>query len=170
MRLAVILLLFIASCKPAPVQESEVVDSIDFSSMNLQQTKMTLVDNAQKKALDWTAIQDLFTALENYDHSIGTTVKLIDYVDLMLEKPPESFRGQSIISRIKVLKTRIHIYQSYLGYRVKTNANLEKKYNDIIQALDDLILQMNLKVNEDDGVNKKLLEDLKADLDPETSE
>jgi hypothetical protein len=88
----------------------------------------------------------------------------------MLEKPPESFRGQSIISRIKVLKTRIHIYQSYLGYRVKTNANLEKKYNDIIQALDDLILQMNLKVNEDDGVNKKLLEDLKADLDPETSE
>jgi PBP1b-binding outer membrane lipoprotein LpoB len=74
MRLAVILLLFIASCKPAPVQESEVVDSIDFSSMNLQQTNMTLVDNAQKKALDWTAIQDLFTALENYDHSIGTTV------------------------------------------------------------------------------------------------
>ncbi|MEN8816991.1 MAG: hypothetical protein ABF274_09005 [Nonlabens sp.] len=160
----------IVSCKPAPVQEIEAVESVDYAAMNLQQTKMNLTDNAQKIALEWTAIQDLFTALENYDHSIAATIKLLDHVDVMLEDTPQAFQGQSIISRIKVLKTRIHIYQSYLGYRIKTNKNLENKYNAIIKALDDLILQMNLKVNEDDGINKKLLEDLKADLDPEVQE
>ncbi len=170
MRRAFILLFLIVSCKPAPVQEIEAVESVDYAAMNLQQTKMNLTDNAQKIALEWTAIQDLFTALENYDHSIAATIKLLDHVDVMLEDTPQAFQGQSIISRIKVLKTRIHIYQSYLGYRIKTNKNLENKYNAIIKALDDLILQMNLKVNEDDGINKKLLEDLKADLDPEVQE
>lgn len=170
MQRAFILLFLIISCKPAPVQESEVIETVDYAAMKLQNTKMNLVDDAQKIALEWKAFQDLFTVLENYDHSIGATSSLIDHVDIMLENTPEAFQGQSIVSRIKVLKTRIHIYKSYLGYRVKTNKNLEDKYNAIIKALDDLILQMNFKVNEDDGVNKKLLEDLKADLDPEVSE
>ena len=137
MRRAFILLFLIVSCKPAPVQEIEAVESVDYAAMNLQQTKMNLTDNAQKIALEWTAIQDLFTALENYDHSIAATIKLLDHVDVMLEDTPQAFQGQSIISRIKVLKTRIHIYQSYLGYRIKTNKNLENKYNAIIKALDD---------------------------------
>lgn len=170
MRLFLIVFLMILSCKPATVQEAEVVEAVDYSTMNLQETKMNLIDDAQKIALEWTALQDLFTGFENYDHSIAATKKLIDHIDVMLENPPKEFQGQSILSRMKVLKTRIHIYQSYLDYRIKTNKNLEEKYNAIIKALDDLILQMNLKVNEDDDVNKKLLEDLKADLDPEVSE
>jgi len=65
-----------------------------------------------------------------------------------------------------VLKTRLSIYKSYLANRTKTASQLEKKYNDIITALDEVIDQMNaqiiLRLN-----NEKLLEELKVDLDPE---
>jgi hypothetical protein len=167
MRLSVILFLFLLACKPAIVKDVSNTEKIDYSAMNLQASEMTLVGNAQEQALEWQAFQDLITGLENYDHSIGTTNSLITQVDKMLESPKEAFQDQSITSRIKVLKTRLHIYKSYLGYRIKTKEALELKYNYIIIALDELTLQINLRVNQLEKSNEQLLKELKEDLDPE---
>lgn len=124
---------------------------------------MVLVGNAQKKALEWNSFQNLLTGLENYDHSITATNKLIDHVNDMLENPIDDFINQAITSRLIVIKTRLHIYKSYLGYRIKKPEELERKYNNIITALDEFILHINWKINEFDQSNKTLLEILKAD-------
>jgi hypothetical protein len=167
MRSVIFLLLLIIACKPAIVNDASNTEKTDYSTLNLQDSKVTLIDEAQKQALQWQAFQDLLTGIENYDHSIATTNSLISHVDKMLENPKESFQDQSITSRIKVLKTRLHIYKSYLGYRIKTKEAQELKYNYTITALDELILQINLRVNQLEKSNEQLLKELKEDLDPE---
>jgi Fe2+ transport system protein B len=167
MRLSVFLFLFLLACKPAMVDDDSNTKKTDYSALNLQASKMTLVGEAQKQALQWQAFQDLLTGIENYDHSIGTTNSLISHVDKMLENPKKSFQDQSITSRIKVLKTRLHIYKSFLGYRIKTKEAQELKYNYTITALDELLLQINLRVNQLEKSNEQLLMELKEDLDPE---
>jgi hypothetical protein len=155
------------ACKTTSNEDAPNLEQIDYTSMNLSTSKMTLLKDAQKKALEWESFQDLLTGLENYDHTARTTNKLIDHVNNMLLNPDEAFQDQAIFSRIKVLKTRLHIYKSYLSYRIKTSSKLEEKYNNIILALDELLIQMNWEVNEFSQSNDKLLEDLKADMDPE---
>ena len=168
MRLSIFLLFIsLLACKPTSDQDVAQPEQIDYTALNLNTSQTTLLKDAQKNALEWKSFQDLLTGLENYDHSSSSTNKLIDHVNDMLLNPEEAFQDQAIFSRIKVLKTRLHIYKSYLGYRIKTPSQLEEKYNNIILALDELIIQMNWKVNEFRQSNKKLLEDLKADLDPE---
>ncbi|AGC76918.1 hypothetical protein LX97_03287 [Nonlabens dokdonensis] len=169
MRIFIIAFLLLVACKPAPVEESKQ-DQLDFAALALRSSQMTLIGNAQKKALDWNSFQNLLTGLENYDHSIPATNKLIDHVNDMLENPIDDFVDQAIISRLIVLKTRLHIYKSYLGYRIKESAEIEKKYNDIILALDELVLQINWKINEFDQPNKTLLEILKADLEAQKND
>jgi hypothetical protein len=168
MRLSIFLLfILLLACKPISNEDAPNVKQIDYTAMNLSTSRMTLIKDAQKKALEWESFQDLVTGLENYDHTARTTNKIIDHVNNMLLTPEEAFQDQAILSRIKVLKTRLHIYKSYLGYRIKTPSQLEEKYNNIILALDELVIQMNWKVNEFSQSNDKLLEDLKADIDPE---
>jgi hypothetical protein len=167
MRPSVFLLLLVLACKPAVVDDASNTEKTDYSTLILQDSKTTLIGEAQKKALKWQAFQDLLTGLENYDHSIATTNSLISHVDKMLENPKESFQDQSITSRIKVLKTRLHIYKSYLGYRIKTKEAQELKYNYITIALDELTLQINLRVNQLEKSNEQLLKELKEGLDPE---
>lgn len=160
-----ILLFVIAACKQAPVEKKTDDKAIDFTALGLNKSKMTLINEAQRNALQWQAFQDLLTGFENYDHSIATTNVLIDKVNTMLLDPQESFNNQAIISRIKVLKTRLSIYKSYLGYSTKTPEQIKKKYNDMITALDELKDQMNAQVNLLQPDNKKFLENLKADAD-----
>ncbi|WP_292889288.1 hypothetical protein [Nonlabens sp.] len=164
-----IFLLFISllACKPTSDEGAALPEQIDDTTMNLSKSKIPLIKEAQKKALEWKSFQDLLTGLENYDHTASATSKMIDHVNDMLLNPEASFQDQAVFSRIKVLKTRLHIYKSYLGYRTKTPSQLEEKYNNIIRALEELIIQMNWKVNEFRQSNDKLLEDLKADIDPE---
>lgn len=168
MRLSIFLLFIsLLACKPTPDEGAAQPEQIDYTAMNLSTSKIRLLKDAQKKALEWKSFQDLLTGLENYDHTARATNKMIDHVNDMLLNPQEAFQDQATFSRIKVLKTRLHIYKSYLGYRIKTPSQLEEKYNNIILALDELIIQMNWKVNEFRESNDKLLEDLKAEIDPE---
>ncbi|OUS17768.1 hypothetical protein A9Q93_04765 [Nonlabens dokdonensis] len=162
MRVTLLFFLLLIACKPAPVEESSQ-DQLDFTTLGLKSTNMTLIGEAQKKALEWNSFQNLLTGIENYDHSTASTLKLIEHLNDMLENPVDDFNDQPIISRIVVLKTRLHIYKSYLSYRIKEPTEIERKYNDIIQALDELVLQMNWKINEFNRPNKALLDILKAD-------
>ncbi|WP_405378095.1 hypothetical protein [Nonlabens sp. Asnod3-A02] len=167
MRLSILFLFLIVACRPAPADVSTKSNQIDYSTMNLSVTKMALVGEAQKEALKWVDYQNLITGLENYDHSIGMTNELIDHVDKMLKLEDSAFNDQTILSRMLVLKTRLSIYKSYLGYRIKTPEDSQRKYNDIITALDQLTDQMNWFKNEFESSNRETLEDLKADLDPD---
>lgn len=167
MRLSILFLFLIVACKPAPSDTSSKSNQLDYSTMNLKVTKMALVGKAQKESLKWQDYQDLITGLENYDHSISMTNKIIDHVDKMIEVKDGAFNHQTILSRMLVLKTRLSIYKSYLGYRIKTTDASIKKYNDIIIALDQLTDQMNWFKNEFESNNRKTLEDLKAALDPD---
>ncbi|WP_298949865.1 hypothetical protein [uncultured Nonlabens sp.] len=167
MRLSILFFWLIIACKPEPADVPTSEDQIDYSTMNLSVTKMALVGKAQKEALKWVDYQNLITGLENYDHSITTTNELIEHLDKMIALKDGAFYDQTILSRILVLKTRLSIYKSYLGYRIKTTEDLQRKYNDIITALDQLTDQMNWFKNEFESNNKETLEDLKAILDPD---
>jgi hypothetical protein len=164
-----IFLFVITACKQVPVEKTSDNKAIDFTTLGLNNSKITLVNQAQKNALQWQVFQDFLTGLENYDHTITATNVLIDKVNTMLLDPQESFNNQAVMSRMKVLKTRLSIYKSYLGYTTKTPEQIKKKYNDITTALDELIDQMNAQVNLLQPDNKKFLENLKADADLGTS-
>ncbi|WP_124978747.1 hypothetical protein [Nonlabens xiamenensis] len=160
---SLIMLCLLLSCK----KEVEVVTSstqkVSFADIKLRQPGIELIGKASRQMSEWPEYVDFSTRLENYDHSVAATRELVTAAQKMADTQVDHVDSQPVLSRIKVLQTRLGIYLSYLDYTVKDPEVRAEKFNDIIQALDELKDQINWKVNEYDENRRQLLEDLELD-------
>jgi hypothetical protein len=160
MRYLILLFFLVSNCQQEPQiaeqqEKSYLISELDFNKSNLE-----LKGAAMKKALEWNEYQSFVTGMENYDHSVAATVQLQEAVNEMVANPNAGFTDLPIMSRIKIVQTRLGIYSSFLNYSQKSAEDHLLKFNDIITAYDQLKAQMNIKFNEDDVSRQQLIDQL----------
>lgn len=133
------------------------------SDLKLKQSSIDLKDQALKKSLEWNGYQNFKTELENYDHSPAGTSRLLQSSADMLQIADSSLVDLPVRSRTLILQTRVGMLNSFLNYTVKTAADHEKKYNDMITAWDEVKNQLNIKLNDTDPSRQELIDMLKGE-------
>ncbi len=150
MKYLLILFIIFISCGDEQNSVQLPQDSYTISDLELNKSKVDLEGQALKKSLEWNGYQNFKTELENYDHSPTSTTRLLESTADMLITADSSVIDLPIRSRTLILRTRVGMLNSFLNYTVKTAADHEKKYNEMITAWDEVKTQMNLKINSED--------------------
>jgi len=142
---------------------SAQVENANPSEINFPETKVALVGNAKQEALEWDDYKAFNVALENYNHTIDVTERMVKIVKNMRSDILPQFDNQQIKSRLLVLESRLSRYASFLKYRTRTAQNYQEYYGDIILAMDQLNGQLNEKALIDQLENE-LIEELNSDV------
>ncbi|EAS20936.1 hypothetical protein BBFL7_01828 [Flavobacteria bacterium BBFL7] len=140
MRYLLIILLFI-SCgeqeKAAPVLNQDTETSFIPAT-----SRMVLKGDAQQLSTNWDAYQKFITELENFDHSIAAAQRLATSIDDMNVSIPEEIASQPVISRLKVLETRIKSYHALLTHNAYSTMDQQKRFDQVMIALDEFKIQL----------------------------
>lgn len=163
MRYILILFFLVANCQQDAAVEETPQPSFQVSNIDFKKSSVVLEGSAATNALGWNEYQSFVTGMENYDHSLAATIQLQEAVDEMIANPNPEFINLPIISRIKVLQTRLGVYSSFLNYNQKTEQDHLLKYNQVVTAWDELKTQMNVKFNEVDRTKQELIEQLQQE-------
>ncbi len=143
MRIFYLILLIIAvSCTSKGNQEVEEVEQIQEVTINHTLSQMQLVGEAQTVASQWIAYQEFITSLENLDHTTASSKQLVTHINDMKLTIPESFLEQGILSRFKVLETRVKSYNSLLTHTQIDPKEQQKRFDQLVISLDQLKIQM----------------------------
>lgn len=142
-----ILLAITLSCTSKKSQDKEEIEEKQRVTITHTPSQMQLVGEAQQIASQWTAYRDFITSLENLDHTIATSEILIDHISDMKTSIPDSFQEQGIISRMKVLETRVNSYHSLLSHNQIETREQQQRFNDLVLSLDQLKIQMMDKIS-----------------------
>ena len=160
--LLIVLILFV-SCGDEQNAVQLPQETYTVSDLELEKSKVDLEGQALKKSLEWNGYQNFKTELENYDHSPTSTTRLLESTADMLITADSSVVDLPIRSRTLILRTRVGMLNSFLNYTVKTAADHEKKYNEMITAWDEVKNQLNIKLNATDPSRQELIEMLKGE-------
>ncbi|ARN79042.1 hypothetical protein BST97_14175 [Nonlabens spongiae] len=160
--LLIVLILFV-SCGDEQNSVQLPQETYTVSDLKLKQSQINLEGQALKKSLEWNGFQNFKTQLENYDHSPNSTKQLLESTADMLITADSSVIDLPIRSRTLILRTRVGMLNSFLNYTVKTAADHEKKYNEMITAWDEVKNQLNIKLNATDPSRQELIEMLKGE-------
>lgn len=160
------------SCNSQEKDEIQVLEEAEDVIITHTLSQMQLMGKAQTIAMDWVAYQDFLTSLENLDHTVSSSELLITHCNEMQATIPEEFKEQGILSRLKVLDTRVKSYHSLLTHSQIDRDNQQKRFDLLVTALDQLKIQMMDKFTaqeQEENLLKNLEEnELKLDQ-PDTS-
>lgn len=161
-----ILLLLAISCgKETKESQEEVV--VQESNFDPAVSRMELRGEAANLLTTWTALQKFITLLENFDHTTASAQELNTAVDDMAASLPEDITSQPVLSRLKVLETRVKAYHALLDHNSFAIAEQQKRFNLLIKALDQFKIQLmevyELEKSQDELI--KNLEELEKELD-----
>ncbi len=147
------------SCEDESGSVVENSNASNPSQLDFPQSQMEVQGSAASKLAGWSDYQVFKDAFREYNQSPAATRQLFDYATAMAENVPQNLQQAKFVSRIKLLRTRLGIYNSYLNYNEVKDSLRIKKYGDIVEAWDELNHHFNDQINEIDR-QKAALEEL----------
>jgi hypothetical protein len=141
---------FLFSCEQNQDTEEEVTPPTPPSQLNFAESRMSLQGKAAQIVTAWNEYQVFKTAFEEFNQTPESTLLLYDYATAMAFNIPEELNNAKFKSRIKLLRTRLGIYNSYINYNEVKDSLRLKKYADVVDAWDELNHHFNDQINEID--------------------
>lgn len=139
----VIVLLLLSSCNSSTSPKEEVItEKAPKLKITHSLSQIELQGIASASSQEWKAYQDFITGLENLDHTIASAEQLSTHIEDMKTSIPEKFNDQGLLSRLKVLETRVKSYHSILTHSEIDIATQQHRFNLLITALDQFKIQM----------------------------
>ncbi len=137
----ILLFALIASC--GQTEESKLVEEQkQESTFDPAISQMDLRGEASQFNTSWVPYQKFITELENFDHTTPAAQRLVLAVDDMTVSLPEKISKQPVKSRLKVLETRVKSYHALLTHNSYSKKEQQKRFDELIIALDQLKIQM----------------------------
>jgi len=155
------------SCNSQEKDENQIPEETEAVTITHTLSQMQLVGKAQTIALHWVAYQEFLTSLENLDHTAASCELLIAHLNEMKTSIPEEFKEQGVLSRFKVLETRVKSYHSLLTHTQIDSDKQQKRFDQLILALDQFKIQLMDKFIADQQIDNLLknLEENELHLD-----
>jgi len=143
MKYTYLIILFILVSCGKTAETDQVIEQekqgLDFSPAT---SRMELKGPAIQFSTSWIAYQKFITDLENFDHTTTAAEGLNLSIDDMKVSLPESITKQSVKSRLKVLDVRVKSYHALLTHNSYSSKEQQKRFNELILALDQFKIQM----------------------------
>jgi hypothetical protein len=148
LRRLIVLFVLLAGCQDEQlVQKDEPV--IKKQRVDLVESQIELVGEANRIASEWEAYQDFLISLENTNLISSPNLKLSENITLMSEELPDPFDSPAIRARILALETHVKKFESFLGHTQKNDSVGKLRYSSVIISLDNLKLQLMEKLERD---------------------
>ena len=122
-------------------------------------------EDAETQVAEWLIFEDFENEMRNLNgHSAeilrGKTQRLMVYTDSLTKKIPNQLFTNAVLSRLKVVKTRVHLLSEEVNSPVIDSLRLQTYISELNKAAASLINRINEKILKDDiDVQRKEDED-----------
>lgn len=122
---------------PEPAQKT-----VQMTKQDLPETRVQLVGEAASETATWEPYQKFMVAFQDFDHRTDSAGLLNELIDKMLASIPENIDEPTLRARLTALRTHVAAYESFLDYNYQNPELGRKRYNEIVNALDNFHLQI----------------------------